>query len=164
MQNKKKSLKLQNNYKFSFDGSTTASAASSDHPHRYTSLGKLSSGLVAISGRYAANEVELFSAHAWSRQADFPESDYFYGYSTATVADELYIFGEDQNSYFPSILPVLTNLLGGVYRDEQSVTVGRMRNSKLEWTSAPDLLLARHAHRSIALGHNILHIGGEGKM
>ena len=96
MQNKKKSLKLQNNYKFSFDGSTTASAASSNFPHRQTSLGKLSSGLVAISGVTLPNsgmEVELFSAHAWSRQPDFPERG-IWAYSTATLADALFIFGE----------------------------------------------------------------------
>ena len=81
-------------YKLSFDGRTTASAASSNHPHEYTSLGKLSSGLVAVSGYQSGVEVELFSAHAWSRQPDFPESSYFYLYSTATVADALFIFGE----------------------------------------------------------------------
>ena len=58
----------------------------------------------------------------------------------------------------------LTNVLGGYNRDGQSVTVGRMRNSILEWTAAADLLLPRYAHRSIAIGNNILHIGGNGDL
>ena len=42
--------------------------------------------------------------------------------------------------------------------------MGRMRNSQLQWTSAPDLLLIRWGHRSIAVGNNIFHIGGAGEM
>jgi len=103
---------------------------------------------VAVSG-YTKSEVvvELFPAHAWSRQPDFPESKNFWYYSTATVADTLYIFGGYNGS-----------------GQLQSVTVGRMRNSILEWTAGPDLLLPRYDHRSIAIGNNILHIGGNGEM
>ena len=88
---------------FRFDGTTTAIAASSNHSHAYTSLGKLSSGLVAASGyTNSVAEVELFSAHAWSRQPDFPASSRFYHYSTATVADALYLFGK-----YPKLITLL---------------------------------------------------------
>ena len=40
-----------------FDGSSFITAASSNHGHRRTSLGKISAGLVAIGG-YSSNEVE----------------------------------------------------------------------------------------------------------
>ena len=80
--------------KFRFNGTTTTSAASSNYDHPETSLGKLSSGLVAVSGWNSGVEVELFAKNTWSRQPDFPDRYNFNDFSTSTVNDTLYIFGE----------------------------------------------------------------------
>jgi len=48
---------------YSFDGTNFETASSSNHPHRYTSLGKMNEGVVAISGytyQDSSVEVELF--------------------------------------------------------------------------------------------------------
>ena len=58
--------------------------------------------------------------------------------------------------------PVLTNFLGGYGRNRNSVTIGRMVNMKIEWTHGPAMLLSRWGHRSISVGNEIFHIGGEG--
>ena len=97
-------LKIRINSNFSFDGLFRfqrfkfKAAASSNHPHRTTSLGKIEAGLVAISG-YMNREVELYTGGSWISQTSFPASfcnycDSFDSYSTATVNNELYIFGE----------------------------------------------------------------------
>ena len=44
----------------------------------------------------------------------------------------------------------------------QSVWLGKMTKLGLEWSNGPDLLLSRGAHRSIGVGNQIYHIGGEG--
>ena len=84
---------------FRFDGYSFITAASSNHGHRETSLGKISAGLVAISGVYSNNEVELYASGNWYNQPRFPEEDYFCYYSVATYDDQLYVFGEF-NFYF----------------------------------------------------------------
>ena len=68
------------------------------YDHSYTTLGKIESNLVAISG-YDNREVELYTGGSWVSQTSFPASfcnycDSFDSYSTATVNNELYIFGE----------------------------------------------------------------------
>ena len=53
-------------------------------------------GLIAISGEtyQDSSEVELFANGNWYEQPPFPEERNFYGYSTATYQNILYIFGE----------------------------------------------------------------------
>ena len=86
--------KIRNNWNLSFDGSDFKAAASSNHPHKWTSLGKIESGLVAIGGYYdGGNKVELYTNGTWIQQPPFPEDD-IYGYSTATYENVLYVFGE----------------------------------------------------------------------
>ena len=68
-------------------------AASSKHPHEMTSLGKIESGLVAISGYKGGREVELYIYGSWLQQPPFLEDDYW-AYSTATYENVLYVFGE----------------------------------------------------------------------
>ena len=77
-----------------FDGSNFATAASSKHPHRHTSLGKMNEGLVAISGYLSGVEVELFANGNWYDQPPFPEEKHFDLYSTTTYQNLLYVFGE----------------------------------------------------------------------
>ena len=59
-----------------------------------TTLGKISEGLVAISG-YGGRSVELYSGEKWTDQPLFPDdsSTAFYWYSTATHENVLYVFG-----------------------------------------------------------------------
>ena len=81
---------------FRFDGNNFVTAAPSNHPHRETSLGKMNEGLISISGvsyQDSAVEVELFANGNWYDQPLFPEETYFYGYSTATFENFLYVFG-----------------------------------------------------------------------
>ena len=85
--------------KLSFDGYVFKDASSSNHPHAYTSLGKIGSDLVAISGYKAARKVELYTNGSWLQQSSFPGAhcdycDYFDSYSTVTYNNEVYIFGE----------------------------------------------------------------------
>ena len=47
--------------------------------------------------------------------------------------------------------------------ETQSVWLGRMTKLGLEWSKGPDLLLTRFGHRSIGVGNQIYHIGGQGK-
>ena len=78
----------------SFDGSEFKAAASSDHPHIYTTLGKIEAGLVAIGGDWGGgNKVELYTNGHWVQQPPFPE-DTIRSYSTATYENVLYVFGE----------------------------------------------------------------------
>ena len=81
---------------FRFDGTNFVTAASSNHPHRRTSLGKMNEGLIAISGltEDSGVEVELFANGNWYAQPPFPEEKYFCEYSTATYQNMLYVFGE----------------------------------------------------------------------
>ena len=44
-----------------------------------------------------------------------------------------------------------------------AVELGRMSFGQLIWSKGPDLLLTRHAHRSIAIQNEIYHVGGEYK-
>ena len=81
------------NSNLSFDGSDFKAAASSNHPHKLTSLGKIESGLVAIGGSRGGNKVELYTNGHWVQQPPFPEDNIF-GYSTATYENILYVFGE----------------------------------------------------------------------
>ena len=74
-------------------------AASSNHPHKWTSLGKIEAGLVAISGYEGDTEVEestveMYTNEHWVQQPPFPEKNGIYGYSTATYENVLYVFGE----------------------------------------------------------------------
>ena len=39
--------------------------------------------------------------------------------------------------------------------------MGEKTERGLEWTAAPDLLKARHGHRSITIENKIYHIGGD---
>ena len=82
-----------------FDGTSFITAASSNHGHIQTSLGKIAAGLVAIGGYNSNNEVELYASGNWYNQPRFPEENYFYYYSVATYDDLLYVFGEF-NFYF----------------------------------------------------------------
>ena len=87
------------NINLSFDGYDFQLAASSNHPHRRTSLGKIESGLVAISGYGGGREVELYTDGSWISQTPFPAAfcnycDSFDSYSTSTFNNELYVFGE----------------------------------------------------------------------
>ena len=84
---------------FRFDGTSFITAASSNYGHLWTSLGKISAGLVAIGGLYSDNDVELYASGNWYNQPRFPEDDYFCDYSVATYEDQLYVFGEF-NFYF----------------------------------------------------------------
>ena len=92
-------MKLKSLINFRFDCNSFITAASSKHGHRYTSLGKISAGLVAIAGFGSNNEVELYESGNWYNQPRFPEEDSFYDYSVATYEDLLYVFGEF-NFYF----------------------------------------------------------------
>ena len=86
-----------NNINLSFDGTSFVTAASSNHPHRRTSLGKMNEGLIAISGwsyQDSSVEVELFANGNWYDQPPFPEEKAFYYYSTVTYQNILYVFGE----------------------------------------------------------------------
>ena len=78
--------------------------ASSNHPHAITPLGKIKQDLVAISGANGDRgpDVELFGNGHWYEQPSFPVEDYFYGYSTVTYQNQLYVFGElySQSSVF----------------------------------------------------------------
>jgi len=90
-------LKTINNNYLKFDGTNFVTAASSNHPHEWTSLGKMNEGLIAISGytyQDSSVEVELFANGNWYDQPPFPEEKYFYYYSTATYQNLLYVFGE----------------------------------------------------------------------
>lgn len=58
-----------------------------------TTLGKISEGLVAISG-YGGGSVELYSREKWTDQPPFPDEDSFCWYSTATYENVLYVFGQ----------------------------------------------------------------------
>ena len=69
-------------------------AAWSNHRHEQTSLGKIKQGLVAIGDYYGNSEVELYTNGHWVQQPPFPENDDFYGYSTATYENVLYVFGK----------------------------------------------------------------------
>ena len=82
-----------------FDGSSFITAASSNYGHSSSSLGKISAGLVAISGYQANTEVELYASGNWYKQPKFPEENKFFYYSVATYDDQLYVFGEF-NFYF----------------------------------------------------------------
>ena len=65
------------NPNFRFDGTNFVTAASSNHPHKYTSLGKMNEGLIAISGEShegSSVEVELFSNGNWNAQPPFLEN------------------------------------------------------------------------------------------
>ena len=81
-------------HKKRFDGSRFVTEASSNHEHQDTSLGKITAGLVAISGRGTYYEVELYASGKWLSQPKFPEEKPFYYYSVATYEDLLYVFGE----------------------------------------------------------------------
>jgi len=132
----------------SFDGTNFVTTASSNHPHEWTSLGKMKEGLIAISGytyRDPSVEVELFANGNWYDQPPFPEEKYFYEYSTATYQNLLYVFG-------------------GYNRDQKAVTIGKMTDLGLEWSKGPDLLQGRYGHRSIIIGNVIYHVGGNGNM
>ena len=87
-------LKIRNYWNFSFDGSEFKLAASSNHKHRMTSLGKIEEGLVAIGDFYGGNEVELYTNGDWAQQPPVPEEGWLYGYSTVTYENVLYVFGE----------------------------------------------------------------------
>ena len=82
---------------FRFDGSSFLTAASAKYEHYHTSLGKLSEGLIAISGYSSASgvTVELFANGKWYQQPDFPEERSFAYYSTITYENRLYIFGNE---------------------------------------------------------------------
>ena len=87
------------NINLSFDGYNFQLADSTNHAHKWTSLGKIESGLVAISGYDSGREVELYTNGSWILQTPFPAAfcdycDYFDSYSTATYNNELYVFGE----------------------------------------------------------------------
>jgi len=131
----------------SFDGSSFLTAASAKYEHYHTSLGKLSEGLIAISGYSSASgvTVELFANGKWYQQPDFPEERSFAYYSTITYENRLYIFG-------------------GYNRNGKSVHIGRMTYLGLEWSKGPELLLSRQAHRSILVGDEIYHLGGSGNI
>ena len=90
---------MKSSINFRFDGTSFITAASSNHGHIQTSLGKIAAGLVAIGGYDSNNEVELYASGNWYNQPRFPEEDYFYAYSVATYEDLLYVFGE-LNFYF----------------------------------------------------------------
>ena len=86
-----------NNLNLRFDGTSFVTAASTNHPHRETSLGKMNEGLIAISGypyQDSSVEVELFANGNWYDQPPFPEEKYFSRYSTATFQNLLYVFGD----------------------------------------------------------------------
>ena len=72
-------------------------SASSSHPHTWTSLGKIESGLVAIGGykgnNKRGNKVEVYTNGHWVQQPPFPEDEIF-DYSTATYENVIYVFGE----------------------------------------------------------------------
>ena len=93
------------NINLSFDGYDSPSndsfqlADSTYHNHAWTSLGKIESGLVAISGKDGGREVELYTNGSWISQTPFPAAfcdycDSFHSYSTATYNNTLYVFGE----------------------------------------------------------------------
>ena len=86
-------LKIRNNLNLSFNGSGFKTAASSNHPHRITSLGKIEAGLVAMGDYDGGNKVELYTNGHWVQQPPFPEDDIKW-YSTATYENILYVFGE----------------------------------------------------------------------
>ena len=98
--NKKKVTKIKSDFNkinLRFDGTNFVTAASSNHPHRYSSLGKMNEGLIAISGypyQDSSVEVELFANGNWYNQPPFQEEEYFRNYSTATYQNILYVFGE----------------------------------------------------------------------
>ena len=146
-----------------FDCNSFITAASSNHGHRYTSLGKISAGLVAIAGFGSNNEVELYESGNWYNQPRFPEEDYFYYYSVATYEDLLYVFGE-LNFYFDRHFITQFFISGGRNRDGKLVHIGRMTDLGLEWTKGPELLIARERHRSILIENRIYHIGGSGNL
>ena len=84
------------NFFLRFDGTSYLTAASAKYEHKRTSLGKLSEGLIAISGYNSASgvTVELFANGNWYQQPDFPEESNFAEYSTITYENHLYIFGQ----------------------------------------------------------------------
>ena len=47
-----------------------------------------------MSGYKSSGESELFSSSFWYSQTLFPKRDEWWGYSTATVENEVYIFGK----------------------------------------------------------------------
>ena len=152
---------------FRFNGAEFLSAASSNYPHLYTSLGKIDEGLVAISGGTGGSssniEVEIFSNGNWYLQPAFPETKYFRYYSTTTFENILYVFGKSiYKKNLNNVKPI--KFLGGLIRSGKAVTIGRMTDLGLEWTKGPDLLLARYGHRSISIGNEIYIIGGSGNL
>ena len=82
-----------NNLNLRFDGTNFVTAASTNHPHRETSLGKMNEGLIAISGDSSDVEVESFANGNWNNQPPFPWEKMSY-YSTVTYQNLLYVFGE----------------------------------------------------------------------
>ena len=89
---------IVNHLNLRFDGSNFVTSASSNHPHLYTSLGKMNEGLIAISGypyQDTSVEVELFANGNWYDQPPFPEEKDIRYYSTATYQNILYVFGEN---------------------------------------------------------------------
>merc|ERR1711937_315924 len=136
----------------SFDGSDFKVAASSICNHSSITLGKIEEGLVAVGGNEVATgerEVELYTDGHWVQQPPFPKdrsvftSDIFYDYPVATYENVLYVFGG-----------------WDFWGPLQSVHLGRMTKLGLESNRGPDLLLSRSDHRSIAVGNEIYHIGG----
>ena len=75
-------------------------------------------------------------------------------------------------SWFSKLFWVLINwkfiFISGGYNHKseslQSVWLGKMTRLGLKWSKGPDLLLSRDGHRSITVGNQIYHIGGDGKM
>ena len=89
---------IVNHLNLRFDGSNFVTAASSKYPHKFTSLGKMNEGLIAISGssyQDSSVEVELFANGNWYDQPPFPEEKALDFYSTATYQNLLYVFGEN---------------------------------------------------------------------
>ena len=44
--------------------------------------------------------------------------------------------------------------------NRKTTFIGEMRNSVLQWSDGPDLLVSRRGHRSIVVQNSVLHIGG----
>ena len=105
--------------------------------------------------------MELFSNGNWNDQPPFPEKNNFWYYSTTTYENILYVFGELKYKFSINNKKQIKFRSGGPNRDKKAVTIGQMTDLGLEWSKGPDLLLARYAHRSIAIGNEIYHLGGD---
>jgi len=136
-----------------FDGRNVVSAQSANFEHRYSSLGRYRNTPMAIGGYYT-NTVESLSNGKWNFEHNFPFGIILAFFSTVTLNNNLYIFGELFRKYFRNL-----RSLGGQYSKDLAV-----KYDGNNWTIVGDLAQGRFSHRSVVNGNTIMHIGGQGDM